>query len=66
VANPRKLFRKTMAAAVSVGAAHRRIARREKTRLAARKKRALVLPAVRLNEITCGSCCDPACSGDGA
>jgi hypothetical protein len=43
-----------MAAAVSPETARRRILAAKKTCLAARKKRALVLPAVRLNEITCG------------
>jgi hypothetical protein len=54
VANPLKLFRTTMAAADFAGTARRRIIAAKKTCLAARKKRALVLPAVRRNEITCG------------
>jgi len=43
-----------MAAADFAGTARRRIIPREKTCFAARKKRAMVLPAVRRNEITCG------------
>jgi hypothetical protein len=54
VANPRKLFRKIMAAAIFAATARRRIIAAKKTGRAARKKRALVLPAVRLNAITCG------------
>jgi hypothetical protein len=54
VAIREKLFRKTMAAAVLPGTARGRIVAAKKTCLAARKKRALVLPAVRPNEITCG------------
>jgi hypothetical protein len=43
-----------MAAAVSLERWRRRIIAAKKPCLAARKKRASVLPAVRLNAITCG------------
>jgi hypothetical protein len=42
-----------MAAVFFVGTARGGIVWREKTLSAARKKRALILPAVRLSEITC-------------
>jgi hypothetical protein len=43
-----------MATAVFAGTARRRIIAEKKSCPAARKNRALILPAVRLNEITCG------------
>jgi hypothetical protein len=54
VANPRKLFRKTMAAAVFRWNRAPPHHCREKTWSCRKKKRALVLPTVRRNEITCG------------
>jgi hypothetical protein len=49
-----KLFRKTMAAAVSLATARRRVVAAKKLILPARKKRATILPMVRLNAITSG------------
>jgi hypothetical protein len=53
VANSRRLFRKTMAAAFLLQPARRRIIAAKKNLSGRKKKRASVLPAVRLNEITC-------------
>jgi hypothetical protein len=63
VANSRKLFRKTMAAAVSLGTARCRILAAKKPGLAARKKCATGLPSVRLKTIACSLCCSPAWFG---